>query len=117
MNPVDNNGTFQDWETITFKKKKSNTAPQTKDNKKLSDEAIRLHKVENNDDVQRTDKMSLKQCQIIQKGRLAKKMTQKDLANKLNIDQNTVAQYEYGKIVPNKQILNKIARELNISFK
>lgn len=117
MNPVNDNGSFQDWETVTFKKKKDNSAPKTNNNMKLSDEAIRLQKVENNEDVQKTDKMSLKQCQIIQKGRLAKKMTQKELANKLNIDVNTVAQYENGKIVPNKQILNKIARELNISFK
>ena len=115
MKPVNNDGNFQDWETVTFKK-----GPNKKNNKdapKLSDEEIRLRKVENSEDPQKQNKMNLKHCQLIQQGRLQKKVTQKDLANKLNVDVNTLSQYENGKIVPNRQILNKIARELNISFK
>ena len=120
MNPVNLDGNFQDWETVTLNKKQNSQATNNNKNKdgvKLSDEALRLRKIENNDEIQKQDKISVKHCQLIQKARLAKKMTQKQLAQKLNIDQNTVAQYENGKIVPNKQILNKIARELNISFK
>ena len=46
--------------------------------------------------------------------RTAKKMTQKELATKLNMPVKVVQQYESGKAVPNGAIINKLNRALSI---
>merc|ERR1712003_42136 len=48
----------------------------------------------------------------IQQARMAKKMTQKDLATKINEKPQVVGEYESGKAVPNGQIIVKIERAL-----
>ena len=110
-------GKFQDWENITFKKK-STTTNNSNENKsiKLSDEAHRLRKIENSEDTKH-EKINPKFCKLIQSARTQRKMSQKELANKLNMDLNTISQYERGGIIPNRGILNKLSRELNITFK
>lgn len=52
----------------------------------------------------------------IQQARVAKKLTQKQLAQKLNLPVNTINDYESGKAVPNRQILSKIGRALGINL-
>ena len=46
--------------------------------------------------------------------RLAKKMTQKDLATAINERAQVIQEYESGKAIPNSQILNKLDRALGI---
>lgn len=46
----------------------------------------------------------------IQQARLAKKMTQKQLANAINEKPSLIQDYESGKAVPTPQVLNKIER-------
>ena len=109
---------FQDWENIVFTKKSKEQVEKEKKSKiKLSDETLRLNKIDSSDRDEKHKKIEFKHSQLIQKARLIKKMTQKQLAQKLYIDINLISQYESGKIVPNRQILNKLAKELNISFK
>merc|ERR1712127_236118 len=48
----------------------------------------------------------------IQQARMAKKMTQKDLATKINEKPQVIGEYESGKAVPNGQIIVKIERAL-----
>ena len=50
----------------------------------------------------------------IAQARTAKKMTQKELATKLNMPVKVVQQYESGKAVPNGAIINKLNRALSI---
>ena len=50
--------------------------------------------------------------QAIQQGRAAKKMTQKDLATKINEKPQVIQDYESGKAIPNGQIIVKIERAL-----
>lgn len=115
---LNGDGNFQDWENVVFKKKSKETIAKEKSTRvKLSDEAMRLNKIENSDGDEGHKKISATHRQLIQKARLAKKMSQKELAQKLNMDVGTIAQYENGKAIPNRQILNKFSRELNISFK
>ena len=52
----------------------------------------------------------------IQKGRSAKKMTQKQLAMQLNVPVNTISSYESGKAIPNKALLRKIQNVLGIKL-
>jgi putative transcription factor len=50
----------------------------------------------------------------ISQARLAKKMTQKDLATAINEKPQIIQEYESGKAIPNPQILNKLDRALGI---
>lgn len=55
-------------------------------------------------------------AKTLQNGRMAKKMTQKELANRINESQKTINLYEQGNIVPENKILQKLRKELNIKF-
>jgi putative transcription factor len=48
----------------------------------------------------------------IQQGRMAKKMTQKELATVINEKPQVIAEYESGKAIPNGQIIVKIEKAL-----
>mmetsp|Transcript_19739 Transcript_19739/g.24900 ORF Transcript_19739/g.24900 Transcript_19739/m.24900 type:complete len:116 (-) Transcript_19739:338-685(-) len=48
----------------------------------------------------------------IQQARMAKKMSQKDLATAINEKPQVIAEYENGKAIPNGQIIVKIERKL-----
>ena len=48
----------------------------------------------------------------IQQARMAKKMTQKDLATAINEKPQVIAEYENGKAIPNGQIIVKIEKKL-----
>jgi putative transcription factor len=52
----------------------------------------------------------------IQSARQAKKMTQKELAIKINVPQGTITDYENGKVIPNSQILSKMSRILGVKL-
>jgi predicted phage transcriptional regulator len=48
--------------------------------------------------------------------RTSKGLTQRDLATKLNITQQSIAQYENGKRIPKLSTVRKIANALNVSL-
>ena len=48
----------------------------------------------------------------IMQARTAKKMTQKDLATKINEKPQIIGEYESGKAIPNPQLISKIERAL-----
>lgn len=50
----------------------------------------------------------------IQKARTEKKVSQKDLAAKINVKIQVIGDYENGKAVPNAQITGKIERALDV---
>jgi len=50
----------------------------------------------------------------ISQARLAKKLTQKELATAINEKPQIIQEYESGKAIPNPQILNKLDRALGI---
>lgn len=50
----------------------------------------------------------------IQQGRLAKNMTQKQLANAINVQPNIISDYESGKTIPDNKVLSKISKALGI---
>ena len=50
----------------------------------------------------------------IAQARLAKKLTQKDLATAINEKPQIIQDYESGKAIPNPQIMNKLDRALGI---
>ena len=101
----------QDWEPVVLKNninsKKENTLRISK--KKPSKDI----KIENETENFKHDKISLKFKTELQKARLAKKLTQKDLATQLNISSKIINDYENGKIIPNIQLILRMDKILN----
>lgn len=75
--------------------------------------AVNARKIEESDDL-KMKRVDVNLSKAIQQARMAKKMTQKDLATKINEKPQVVAEYENGKAVPNGQIIVKIERELGV---
>jgi len=61
--------------------------------------------------------VGLEVCKLIQQGRQAKGMTQKELATKINEKQQVINEYESGRAIPNNQILGKLERNLGIKLR
>ncbi|KAF6729099.1 Endothelial differentiation-related factor 1-like [Oryzias melastigma] len=105
-----------DWDTVTVLRKKGPTccpgqiqagsAGQnkqhlvTKNTAKLDRETEELHH----------ERVPLEVGKVIQQGRQAKGLTQKDLATKVNEKPQVIADYESGKAIPNNQVMGKIER-------
>ncbi|XP_031551928.1 endothelial differentiation-related factor 1-like [Actinia tenebrosa] len=78
-----------------------------KDTAKLDRETEELHH----------ERVALDVGKLIQQGRLGKKLTQKELATKINEKPNVIIEYEQGKAIPNNQILGKIERVIGIKLR
>ena len=86
----------------------TNRQKQTQLNtKKLDDETEEL----------KHSKVSMDVGKLIQKGRQAKNMTQKELATKICEKPQVVTEYEQGKAVPNNAILAKMERALEMKLR
>ncbi|EDV28023.1 expressed hypothetical protein [Trichoplax adhaerens] len=79
----------------------------TKDTAKLDRETEELHH----------EKVELDLSKLIQRIRLDKKMTQKDLAQKINEKPSIITEYETGKAIPNNQLLGKMERALGVKLR
>ena len=95
----------QDWEPVVLKKTiKNNNKPDKK--------------INNTDDMDYEIKptVSLSNSLLIQKSRTEKKMSQKELAQKLNIDSKIIQLYECGKAIPDNKLMIKLEKILNIKL-
>ncbi|EDO34641.1 predicted protein [Nematostella vectensis] len=63
------------------------------------------------------EKVSLDVGKLIQQGRVEKKLTQKELATKVNEKPHVIMEYEQGKAIPNNQVLGKIERAIGIKLR
>jgi putative transcription factor len=114
----------QDWENITFKKKNPTSSKDAKarefgvnkerisnKNKAYKNETD-MRKVENEEI--KINKIDIKMSKLIQRARFDSKISQKDLANKLNLQVSVIQNYENGKAVPNKNLLFKMGKILKM---
>lgn len=114
----------QDWTPVVLSGKK----PMTKQNgtstkynieERKSDEAksaaAKMYALEHSEDIT-IQTIPLSISQEISKARVAKGLTQKELAQKLNVQPTMITNYENGKAIPDNQMLQKIARELGTKF-
>ena len=62
-------------------------------------------------------KVNFEVKKLIQQGRMAKKMTQADLAKAINEKATVVNDYESGRAVPSQQILAKMERILGVKLR
>lgn len=101
----------QDWNEVVLKKpieikNVTNNNPKTNIIKKL----------EQNDNIVSLPKLNLELKTSIQKARLAKKMTQKQLASLMNVNVQMINQYENGKIIPNNNFISRLEKILNVKL-
>lgn len=69
-------------------------------------------KLEESTEAGKIAKVDLSLRKAIQQARMAKKMSQKELATAINEKPQVVGDYESGKAVPNPQIISKLERKL-----
>ncbi|CUM68167.1 uncharacterized protein PRCAT00005884001 [Priceomyces carsonii] len=86
-------------------------------NSKANPEGQRLTKLDATDDVVPTKKIDTNVGKTILKFRLEKKLTQKDLATKINEKPTVINDYEAGRAVPNQQVLGKMERVLGVKLR
>lgn len=112
----------QDWNPVVFKKHipktvkeakaKGMTTQQHSNKKNINYEnTINMRKLENEE--VKIKKIDLNLSKLIQKARVNNKLSQKDLADKLNLKSNIIQGYESGKVIPNKTLLYKMGKVLN----
>lgn len=86
-------------------------------NVKSNPEGQRLAKLDDTDGVVAVKKLDLSVGKTISKARQEKKLTQKDLATKVNEKPNVINDYEAGRAVPNQQLLGKLERALGVKLR
>ena len=86
-------------------------------NKTAATEGSHLARVDREDEPGRVATISLDVSRAIQQGRQNKKLTQKELATKINERQNVISDFEAGKAKPNQQVLGKLERVLGIKLR
>ena len=105
----------QDWKTIVVHKSK--TSDKVKNaSKKPSNATLKNLSIErkaDSDDLHHKQ-LTLKLRQDIMKGRSSKSLTQKQLANAINLPQQVISDIESGKAIYNASHINKIKRYLKI---
>ncbi len=117
----------QDWAPVTLKKTgglgtkkslggaKSGGAVSTEARSgSARSHSAHLAKLEDSDDVYKHNTVSTELKKAITQARMAKKMTQKQLAQSINERAEVIQEYENGKAIPNPQVLNKLDRALGI---
>ena len=96
----------QDWDNVTFKKKPKETKELKKTKKNISQKAETLGKFIAPSNFRKE----------MMQARVQKKMTQQDLANKMNVQQNVIRDWESGKSVPNNNAIGKIERAIGVKL-
>lgn len=90
---------------------------QTAGNKNAGGPIKAAHKLENETEVFEHERVSSELKKQIQQARLAKKLTQAQLAQLVNEKPQVINEYETGKAIPNPQILGKLSRALGVQLK
>lgn len=86
-------------------------------NSKSDPEGQRLTKLDATDNVVKVPKIDQNIGKLILKFRQEKKLSQKDLATKVNEKPSVINDYESGKAIPNQLILAKIEKILGIKLR
>jgi len=133
MSNNNNNQVYQDWDPVIIKKrpnrgKQDTNAAQRNGElttvKKYGAGTNKNHVIDKN--LKKLDeeteelshsRVGLSIGQRIQQARIAKKMTQKDLARQICEKPGVVSEYEQGRAIPNNNILTKMERILGVKLR
>ena len=110
----------QDWGEVTWSKKPTknsiNYAEKQIDTVKKPKNMDAMHKLENSEELVHK-KVSFDMKRKIQRARMEKKMTQKQLAQLLQVKPQIVNNYETGKAIPDSNLINKMQRILGTKLR
>ena len=127
----------QDWQDVVIRKKSAGKPKSNDDALRIANQSgaqvesikkfnaaknvqhqpvLSAKKLENEDEIV-IPKVSHSLSLRIQQGRLAAKLTQKELATKINEKPSVINEYESGKAIPNNQILGKLERALGVKLR
>ena len=108
----------QDWKPVILRGNPVKINSQKKEIRaKKNPEAQRLYKLDNEEfPTSKIKTTSPEQRKAMIQGRIAKKMTQKDLANQTGINIKNIQGYENGKNQINNGEINKIERFLGVKL-
>ena len=79
--------------------------------------AQRMGKLENESEELSHKRVGDAVKKAIMQGRLAKKLTQAQLAQQINEKPQIIQEYESGKAIPNQQVLSKLERILGVKLR
>lgn len=77
----------------------------------------RLTKVDRETDIVKPKRLDANVGKAISRVRTEKKLSQKELATKINEKPTIINEYESGKAIPNQQILGKLERALGVKLR
>ena len=108
----------QDWTPVVFKKKSDDNKKGCEKEKSSSSSLsnVGVYKAASDDDVKKTKYVSKNTSQAIMSARAEKKMTQKELAQKCNMDVSIINEIERGACVYNASHVNKIQSVLGVNI-
>ncbi|CCE63961.1 hypothetical protein TPHA_0G01240 [Tetrapisispora phaffii CBS 4417] len=86
-------------------------------NAKGNNEGQRLTKIDRETDIVKLQKLDPAVGRAISKARTEKKMSQKDLATKINEKPTVINDYEAARAQPNQQVLGKLERVLGVKLR
>jgi putative transcription factor len=97
---------FQDWEKVFMTNNKDKNEKIVTKQKPIVD----THQAEP------LPKITVELKTAIQQARLAKKISQKDLAQKLNLPVSIIIDYEKGSAIPNNSFIAKLEKTLEVKL-
>ena len=108
---------WQDWNVVQWKKppSKLNGGGEVVSRDRHAESQV--HKLDQVTDAEHVVHCSMELRKQIQIARLAKKMSQSQLAQLTNEKPSVIQQYESGKAVPTSQILQKLRKALGVKLK
>lgn len=93
----------QDWETVVLAKPiKVETKPH-----------VQKNPLDTNEEIVIPLKMNFEVKTAIQQARLAKKLSQKELASRMSVQASVIHNYENGSIIPTNAFISKLEKVLN----
>ena len=103
----------QDWKQVVVGKKKSKSKSSKKKKNPENRKLLKLEKKADNDELKH-NKITKELRTKIQQGRASKGLTQKQLANNVNLPLQKITEIENGKAIYNHKDINRIKRYLKI---
>jgi len=106
----------QDWEPVIVRKRSTTNATRSSTKQRHNPLGAALFRELDSDNPTAPKKVNHATATSIQKARNAKGLTQKQLASRINVPASTINDYESGRAIPDRCLLNKIGRTLGIKL-